>query len=62
MNLTPFDMQIGMVTKEKYRCFLQQIRDANINLVRVNGVGLIETEDFYDYCDEYGILVWQEFI
>ena len=62
VNLTPFDMQIGMVTKEKYQCFLQQIRDANINLVRVNGVGLIETEDFYDYCDEYGILVWQEFI
>lgn len=62
VNLTPFDMLIGMVTKEKYHCFLQQIRDANINLVRVNGVGLIETEDFYNYCDEYGILVWQEFI
>lgn len=62
VNLTPFDMLIGTVSRERYRSYLQQIRAANINLVRVNGVGLIEKEWFYDLCDEYGILVWQEFI
>ena len=62
VNLTPFDMLIGTVDEDRYRCFLQQIRAANINLVRVNGVGLIEKECFYDLCDTYGILIWQEFI
>ena len=62
VNLTPFDMLIGTVTDETYRRYLRQIQAANINLVRVNGVGLIEKEIFYRLCDEYGILVWQEFI
>ena len=62
VNLTPFDMLIGTVSDERYRRFLRQIQAAGINLVRVNGVGLIEKERFYDLCDEYGILVWQEFI
>ena len=62
VNLTPFNQMIGEVTPSQYRSWLTQIRDANINLVRVNGVGLIEKEIFYDLCDEYGILVWQEFI
>ncbi|MDO4292528.1 MAG: glycoside hydrolase family 2 TIM barrel-domain containing protein [Eubacteriales bacterium] len=62
VNLTPFDLLIGTVSEERYRQYLNQIRKANINLVRVNGVGLIEKEIFYELCDEYGILVWQEFI
>lgn len=62
VNLTPFDMLIGTVTRETYRRFLRQMQAAHINLVRVNGVGLIEKECFYDLCDACGILVWQEFI
>ncbi len=62
VNLTPFDMLPGCVTDDKYRRWLCRIKAANINLVRVNGVGLIEKEVFYDLCDEMGILVWQEFI
>jgi beta-mannosidase len=40
---------------------LRLARDANVNLLRIWGGGLIESEAFYDACDTLGILVWQEF-
>ncbi len=33
---------------------------ANLNMIR-NWVGQSTSEDFYELCDEYGILVWDEF-
>ncbi|MGB9144854.1 MAG: sugar-binding domain-containing protein [Acidobacteriaceae bacterium] len=33
---------------------------ANLNMIR-NWVGQSTSEDFYDLCDQYGILVWDEF-
>ncbi len=46
--------------------FLEQlIRDAALthqNMLRVWGGGFYEEDRFYDFCDRYGILVWQDFV
>jgi hypothetical protein len=36
-------------------------RDMNLNLIRVWGGAMIERPEFYDACDRYGILVFQDF-
>jgi beta-mannosidase len=62
VNLAPFDLLYGNVTRETYEKYIQLLKHANINMVRVWGGGLIEKEYFYHLCDSNGILVWQEFI
>lgn len=62
VNLTPLDHIYGDIPPERYETTLQAVAAMNVNFVRVWGGGLIETELFYDLCDRYGLLVWQEFI
>ncbi len=46
--------------RASYDRFLSLARDAGINYFRAWGGGLVETEEFYDLCDEYGLCVYQE--
>ncbi|MDN6485870.1 MAG: hypothetical protein L0K34_00015 [Ancrocorticia sp.] len=59
MNWMPSDLLRQDRTRTRH--FLTLMRDAGVQLVRVWGGGLLETEDFYDACDELGLLVWQDF-
>jgi beta-mannosidase len=61
VNWIPDDTFVTRVTPARYRERLTQALDANVNLVRVWGGGLYESDDFYDVCDELGLLVWQDF-
>ena len=62
VNWIPDDCFPSRVTRERYAERLTQARDANVNLLRVWGGGIYESEDFYDTCDELGLLVWQDFL
>ncbi len=49
------------LTPDRYRRFLTLARDEHIQIMRSWGGGLLETDTFYDLCDELGIMVMQEF-
>jgi len=61
-NWIPDDVFLPRVDRARYERRLEQGRDAGANLVRVWGGGIYESEDFYDVCDELGLLVWQDFL
>ncbi len=61
-NYIPNDVFIPRVTIEHYRRLIQAAKDGNMNMLRVWGGGFYEEDVFYDLCDEYGILVWQDFM
>ena len=46
---------------QRYDYELRLCRNANVNLVRIWGGGIGETDDFYELADRYGLLVWQDF-
>jgi beta-mannosidase len=62
VNWIPADSFLPRVTKEKYSALLKLVQNANMNMVRVWGGGIYETDTFYDLCDEFGLLVWQDFL
>lgn len=46
--------------RERYDRFLSLARQQHVQMVRGWGSGMPETDDFYDLCDRYGLLVMQE--
>ena len=48
-------------SKERYNAEIRFHRDMNLNLIRVWGGALTERPEFYEACDQYGLLVMQDF-
>ncbi|MDX2614412.1 glycoside hydrolase family 2 protein [Streptomyces stelliscabiei] len=61
VNWIPDDVFPSRITPERYRARLTRAAGAGVDLVRIWGGGIYESEDFYDVCDELGLLVWQDF-
>lgn len=55
-------MDDGMkrVSRERLEPYIRLHKDANFNIIR-NWTGETTEEDFYALCDEYGMLVWNDF-
>lgn len=61
-NYIPGDALLPNMTGERYARLFEDIRAANMNMVRVWGGGIYEDDRFYEEADRNGILVWQDFI
>ncbi|RLK47854.1 glycoside hydrolase family 2 protein [Microbacterium telephonicum] len=62
VNWIPDDALPVRVDRARLERRFRQALDANLNLVRVWGGGLYESDDFYDLADELGLLTWQDFL
>ena len=60
-NWIPDDNFPARITRAKLRKGLARCKDMGFNMLRIWGGGLYESDDFYDLCDELGLLVWQDF-
>ena len=62
VNWIPDDHFLTRITAERVARRLDQALAANVNMIRVWGGGIFESDDFYQACDERGLLVWQDFL
>ncbi len=58
----PEDNILSRCSRERTYDLLSQCVAANFNCIRVWGGGLYPSDDFYDACDELGLVVWQDFM
>ena len=58
----PEDSMTARITPERTRRLLEDAKAANFNCIRVWGGGHYPSDEFYDICDELGLIVWQDFM
>lgn len=61
-NWVPAECMTGRLTDEKYHALVKAAKDANMNMLRVWGGGIYESDRFYEYCDRMGIMLWHDFM
>ena len=61
-NWIPADSFPTQISDAHLERLIQDAAATHQNMLRVWGGGFYEEERFYDLCDRYGILVWQDFV
>lgn len=61
-NYIPQHSFVTEVTDEDYHHIISNALKSNFNMLRIWGGGIYEKDLFYELCDQYGILVWQDFM
>ena len=62
VNWIPDDALVTRVDAARYERRLRQAQAAGINLIRIWGGGIYESDDLFRLCDELGLLTWQDFL
>jgi len=61
-NYIPEDNILARCNKERTEKLIKNAVNANFNSLRVWGGGIYPEDYFFDLCDEYGLIVWQDFM
>ena len=61
-NWIPANNLLEDITEEYLIHLLKSTKQANMNMMRVWGGGVYESDRFYELADEYGIMIWQDFM
>jgi beta-mannosidase len=61
-NWIPPDAFQERVTDEKLGRLLRSAQLANMNMLRISGVGIYERDSFYEIADRLGIMLWHDFM
>lgn len=61
-NYIPEDNLLGRLSRERTERLIKDCAEANFNTIRVWGGGFYPSDDFYELCDQYGIIIWQDFM
>ena len=59
-NYIPEDSLLPRLSRERTERLIQDCVKAHFNMIRVWGGGFYPMDYFYDLCDEYGLIVWQD--
>jgi beta-mannosidase len=58
----PADSLLTSLTSDDYRAWVKLTADGNQTMLRVWGGGIYEADALYDAADEFGVLIWQDFM
>ncbi len=59
-NWIPADTFPTRLHKNDYMYLVDSCIDVNMNMIRVWGGGIYEKDYLYDFCDQKGLLIWQD--
>ncbi|CAL8069239.1 unnamed protein product [Orchesella dallaii] len=61
-NSIPLHVLTEKITNDQTEWLLRAAKMSHQNMIRVWGGGMYETDTFFDYADEYGIFIWEDFM